>query len=212
MTDTPKIPEPHKGPAPRCPLCFAQFAREEVPSRRLRILNMIKEANVQYQAAKDSKNQDRIIKVKNWGEQLEVSLNAGAAEAFLCHFCKIAISCSDPFVGRWEEAYSKGEKITCPRCDYEMRFFCTATGYMQAKCPVKKCGAKMETAEPDRKKQDKELATLFDEHGREIALPGVDRPIASPSDLSAGQIGQAPDDPNVPQEVFVPLPPKEGTA
>jgi hypothetical protein len=200
-----KIPESHKGPSPRCPLCFAQFAREEMPLRRQHILKMIREANTKYQIAKDTKDELKIKLIRDWGEKLEESLKADAAEAFLCHFCKIAVSCNDPFVGKWEEAYSKGEKIFCPNCEHEMRFFCTSTGYMQAKCPVKKCQAKWESAEPDRRPEDREFHTILDEHGNKTVLPGVDRPIASPTDLSASQIGQAADNPNLPKEVFIPI-------
>lgn len=201
-----KILQPHRGKVPRCPLCFAEFAREESPLRRARILEMIKQANQAYQLAKNLRDEKRVAQAKAWGEELERSLNAGAAEAYMCRFCKIAISCNDPVIGRWEEVYTKGEKILCPRCDHEMRFFCTSTGYMQAKCPVRSCQTKMETSEPDRKKEDKELSALVDQHGRKVAIPGVDRPIATPEDPSAGQVGAAPDDPNVPKEVFIPMP------
>lgn len=94
-----------------------------------------------------------------------------------CHFDAIAIVETDPCVGRWEELYARGEKILCPACDHTMRYFCTSTGYMQAKCPKKKCRAKIENAQPDRKAG----VTFLNAQGDPVAPPtGVDRPIASP--------------------------------
>jgi len=62
-----------------------------------------------------------------------------------CHFDKIAIAADDPMLGKWESAMEKmgEEALRCPMpgCDTKMRFFCTSTGYMKAKCPVVKCGA-----------------------------------------------------------------------
>jgi hypothetical protein len=106
------------------------------------------------------------------------------APALFCHFCQIVIMANDPFVDRWEEAYSKGEKVYCPACEYrgdkqEMRFFATATGYVQFKCPRKKCQAKMESMAPDRKKDEK---LLLDKEGNPIQLPNVNKPIATPDD------------------------------
>lgn len=95
----------------------------------------------------------------------------------ICHFDKIGIAAGDPFVGRWDEAYAQGEKIMCPACDHEMRYFATSTGYMQAKCPKKKCQTKIENAAPDRQAGD---AVLLDRDGEIVAPAGVDRPIATP--------------------------------
>lgn len=66
--------------------------------------------------------------------------------------CLIRIDVNDPFVGRWDEALHNatgGEGIECPMakteraCKGKMRYFATGTGYMQAVCPEKKCGAKI---------------------------------------------------------------------
>ena len=93
-----------------------------------------------------------------------------------CDFDKIAVAANDPFVGRWDEEYAKGEKIFCPACDHEMRYFCSSTGAMVAVCPKKKCRTRVENLQPDRRKE----AKLLDKDGRDITPPGVDRPVASP--------------------------------
>ena len=170
---------------PRCPLCHAEFDRREIPTRKANILKMIAKANADFEEARSLKDVQKLKDATAWGEQLEASLKAGAAEAFLCHFCKISIGVNDPFVGRWDEAYAKGEKILCPACDHEMRFFCTSTGYMLAQCPVKKCRSRMELSAPDRKEGD---AKLYDAAGQEIAVVGVDRPIATPEAPAVTQV------------------------
>ena len=100
-----------------------------------------------------------------------------------CRFDKIAIAENDPFVGRWDEAL-KGEVIPCPACDYPMRYFATSTGYMQAKCPKKKCQAKVENSVPDRQKDD---TLIYDAKGNPLGLGGIDRPIATPEKLGTMQ-------------------------
>jgi hypothetical protein len=67
----------------------------------------------------------------------------------VCHNDRVAIAKSDPFVGKWEEGL-KGDKVPCPACDGPMRFFCTSTGYVKARCTAKGCGAEIASAQPDR--------------------------------------------------------------
>lgn len=69
---------------------------------------------------------------------------------YVCHTDKIGIRCDDPFVGKWEGAL-EGDKIPCPACNADMRFFCTSVGYFKAKCYKKGCGATLSTADPDKK-------------------------------------------------------------
>ncbi len=173
---------------PRCPLCFARFDRKVIPSREEGMKQMFAAARRRYQEAVTPQEKQ---KAKDHGELLEQAIKQGAAEAFFCHFCRISIMCNDPFVGQWEAAYAQGEKLLCPvpSCETEMRFFCTSTGYMLAQCPKKKCRSRMELSSPDRAKEDHEQ--LVDERGNPIALPGVNNPISTPSQLSIGQAGEA---------------------
>lgn len=178
-----KIPDAVKK-TPRCPLCHGMFDRrlDEMVKQRLEV--MFAEAIVKLKA---STNDKELSKSRRWCEMLEASIKGGGAEVFLCHFDKIGIACNDPMVGKWEEVYAKGEKILCPACDHEMRFFCTSTGFMLAKCPVKKCQAKMQLSQPDRRETASQTKTLFDADGRELALPNIDRAIATPDAPAIGQ-------------------------
>lgn len=194
MTDeTPKIPDPVKQ-TPRCPLCHGEFDRrlDEVKQETLKLI--LEEAITKYKDLVSLREDKKARKAYKWCETLEASIKAGAAEVFLCHFCRIGIACNDPFVGHWEEAYAKGEKIFCPACDHEMRFFCTSTGYMLAQCPVKTCRAKMELSSPDRKKDMANAPQLTDKDGNVIALPNVNGATSTPQQLSDAQAGAAPDD------------------
>jgi hypothetical protein len=128
------------------------------------------------------------------------------AEAFFCHFCKVAIMCNDPFVDRWDETYAKGEKLQCPACGTTMRFFCTSTGYMLAQCPVKRCQSRMELSAPDRGKQ--EAPRLFDASGDPIKLPSVNKAIATPEAPAVTQVMGDGRDPDLPAEVDFRLPSK----
>ena len=98
----------------------------------------------------------------------------GARRIFIyaCHTDKIAIACGDPFVGKWAGAM-KDETMPCPACNADMRFFCTSTGFMKAKCPKKGCGATLGTAQPDRKPG----VTTIPGAG---ANTGIDRPVLGP--------------------------------
>ncbi len=202
----PKIPDAIKT-TPRCPLCHAMFDRrlDEMVKQRLEV--MMAEAIV---ALKASTNDKELAKSKRWCELLDESIKGGAAEVFLCHHCKIGIACNDPFVGHWEEAYAKGEKIMCPACDHEMRFFCTSTGFVLAQCPVKKCRARMQISTPDRKAVDAKSTKLYDENGRELALPNIDRAISAPNDMSDAQIGGGGKEEGLPDVTT--LPPSVGHA
>ena len=231
-----KVPEAVKK-TPRCPLCHATFDRRFDPARQTELKKMFVDA---IRRCKTAANKTQERRARQWCELLEASIKSGAAEVFLCHFCKIGIATNDPMVGKWEEIYAQGEKILCPnpKCEaQEMRFFCTSTGYMQSACPKKGCGAKMELSEPDRsstrgflkvKEGDKSPASeaarqeleqaaakqLFDAHGNPIVLPNIDRPIATPQDPSIGQLGVAKDDLPA-SSPLIPLPPpesREGTA
>lgn len=71
--------------------------------------------------------------------------------AFVCDTDRIGLKTTDPYVGHWEQAHEKTGKIPCPMCNADMRYFCTSTGYMKAKCPKKSCGATVHTEEPDRR-------------------------------------------------------------
>lgn len=175
---TPKINK-----TPRCPLCHAMFERrlDEMVKQRLEV--MFAEAIVKLRA---STNDKELYQAKRWCELLEASIKGGAAEVFLCHFCKIGIACNDPMVGRWEEVYAKGEKLMCPACEHEMRYFCTSTGFMLAQCPVKKCRSRMQLSQPDRKAVAAETTKLYDPQGGEI-LPNIDRAIATPDAPAIGQ-------------------------
>lgn len=184
-----KIPEPVRKTI-RCPLCHADFARKFIPSRK-------EKAEVAFFKAMGH--------MPATPEELDyVDLMAWA---FMCHFCKIAIMCSDPCVGRWEEVYAKGEKILCPACDTEMRFFCTSTGFMLAQCPVKKCRARIETSAPDRKAGE---VQLLDKDGEPLDLPSIDRPIATPEQPAVGQVGGSGADPTLP--AVTTIVPTEGNA
>lgn len=126
-----------------------------------------------------------------------------------CHFDGIAIAANDPFVGRWDELYAiSGETMNCLGCDRKMRFFATATGYVQFRCPWKDCRAKIERTSPDRPTG----TVLVNDKGQEIDTTGIDRAIATPEAMgefqSAGE--EAPDKIEAP--TFVPLPPREGSA
>lgn len=178
-----KIPETLKK-TPRCPLCHAMFERrlDEMVKQRLEV--MFAEAIV---VLKASANEKELHRAKRWCEMLEASIKGGAAEVFLCHHCKIGIACNDPMVGNWEEVYAKGEKLMCPACDHEMRFFCTSTGFMLAQCPVKKCRSRMQLSQPDRKAVDASTTKLYDAQGNELALPNIDRAIATPDAPAIGQ-------------------------
>lgn len=186
---------------PRCPLCHADFDRRLDSVRQLDIKKMLDEAIAKYKTALDDKARAKALA---WCQKIEASLKEGAAEVFLCHFCKIGIGVNDPFVGRWEEAYAKGEKIFCPACDHEVRYFCTSTGFMLAQCPVKKCRSRMQLSQPDRKNDE---AT---------AIAGVDRAVASPDAPAIGQqgasgMGEAEGLPSE-TEIKVPLPEVGGHA
>lgn len=135
------------------------------------------------------------VMARNW-------IPSRKAEALLCHFCKITIMANDPFVNRWEEVYNKGEKMGCPACGHEMRFFCTATGYMQMKCPVKKCQTKCENSMPDRKEGE---TALVDKYGEPISLPSVDRAVATPEQPSVAQVSGGERDMNLPAEAEIKL-------
>ncbi len=200
----PKIPDPVKK-TPRCPLCHAMFERrlDEMVKQRLEVLTA--EALVMLKAVTNDKE---LSKARRWCELLEASIKSGAAEVFLCHHCKIGIACNDPMVGKWEEVYAKGEKILCPACDFEMRFFCTSTGFMLAQCPKKKCRARMQLSAPDRKKEEGEKV-LFDENGNPLVLPNVDRAIATPDNPSLGQVAGGEKDEALPGEVTIPLSPRD---
>lgn len=67
-------------------------------------------------------------------------------EVWACHYDKIAINVTDPFVGKWERAAK--EKIECPNCTRAMRLFFTMTGFVLAKCP--KCKTTIKESNPDR--------------------------------------------------------------
>lgn len=129
-------------------------------------------------------------------------------EFLFCHFDGIAIAASDPFVGRWEEFYAlSGDVMNCLACDHKMRFFGTSTGYVQFKCPKKKCQAKIERVAPDREAGTK----LVNRQGQEIDTTGIDRAISTPDDPATGQVvgEEAPD--KIEDPTFVPLP-REGNA
>jgi hypothetical protein len=65
----------------------------------------------------------------------------------VCHRDEIAIAVTDPLVGQWER---KAEVIPCPNCDTPMRVFFTSVGFMKAKCPNRKCGCSVKSANVDR--------------------------------------------------------------
>lgn len=96
---------------------------------------------------------------------------------YVCHTDKVGIACADPFVGRWDEGL-KGDKIECPACNADMRFFCTSTGYVKAKCPKPKCGATLGTASPDRKPG----TTII----KGADADKIDRPIVTPDTPAEG--------------------------
>lgn len=191
---------------PRCPLCHAMFDRKLDEHKHLHMQEMLREA---IDKVKIAENPKELKKAREWGEMLEASIKAGAAEVFLCHHCKIGVACNDPFVGRWEEAYAKGEKIMCPACDHEMRYFCTSTGFMLAQCPVKDCRARMQLSSPDRTKEAPKQ--LFDDKGVEIALPNVAGAVATPEDMSDAQIGGGGKDATLPDSTTIKMP-KVGNA
>ena len=66
--------------------------------------------------------------------------------AFVCHRDQIAIRVSDPLVGKW---HLKKEKIACPNCQDDMRYFFTSTGYKKAVCVRKGCQMALVEHEPD---------------------------------------------------------------
>lgn len=101
---------------------------------------------------------------------------------FACHFCKVAIAETDPFVGRWEELTVQGT-APCPNCDTTMRAFWTSTGYKQLRCPKKNCQARIESSSPDRKADTQ----LFGADGEPLQARGIDRPITTPDDLGPTQ-------------------------
>lgn len=72
---------------------------------------------------------------------------------YACDTDLIAIAVDDPFVGKWDAAAEKAGIVECPACNANMKFFCTSTGFMKSKCPKKKCGCTMSTAEPERNKE-----------------------------------------------------------
>lgn len=126
-----------------------------------------------------------------------------------CHFDAIAVAANDPFVGRWDEFYAlSGDEMKCLGCDTKMRFFATSTGYVQFRCPAKKCRAKIERTAPDRETGVK----LVNDKGQEIDTTGIDRAIATPDAPTDMQVAgeEAPDKIEAP--TFVPLPPREGRA
>ncbi len=181
----PRIPDPVKK-TPRCPLCHAHFVRERNEAKVQHLEQMVAEAVERCKTCDRENDKRGLRKAKRWLEILSASIKAGAADIFACHFCKIGIACNDPFVGRWEEAYAKGEKIFCPACEHEMRFFCTSTGFMLAACPVKKCQSRMQLSAPDRQAGG---AAIADAQGNAIALPNIDRAISTPEDMTDGQVG-----------------------
>ena len=205
-----KIPDTVKK-TPRCPLCHALFERRHNEMVQQRLDVMLAEAIVNLKA---STNDKELAKAKRWCELLDVSIKGGAAEVFLCNFCKIGIACNDPMVGHWEEVYAKGEKIFCPACDHEMRFFCTSTGFMLAQCPVKTCRSRMQLSAPDRKVNEAsagQVQKLYDPQGNELALPNIDRAIATPDAPALGQVGGNTKDASLPDETTIYLP-KAGNA
>lgn len=195
-----KIPDAPKQ-TPRCPLCHATFDRKFDPQRQANLDEMLKDAINKFKLAEDDKLR---AKARRWCEVLEASIKGGACEVFLCHFCKTGIGANDPMVGKWEEVYAKGEKIFCPACEHEMRFFCTSTGFMLAQCPVKACRSRMQLSAPDRQATSDQK--LYDSAGNEIALPNIDRAIATPENPAIGQVGGAGADAALPGEVTLPLP------
>lgn len=205
MIDT-RIPDAPKK-APRCPLCYATFDRrlDEMVKQRLEVV--FAEAIVNFKA---STNDKELARAKEWCEILDASMKGGAAEVFVCHYCKIGIACNDPMVDRWEEVYAKGEKIPCPACDHEMRFFSTSTGFMLAQCPVKVCRSRMQLSQPDRRLEPD--ARLFDDRGNAIAMPNIDRAVATPSNPAVGQVGGDGADKLLPAETTISLPPTGGHA
>lgn len=202
-----KIPDAVKK-TPRCPLCHGTFDRRLDEMVKQRLEQMFAEAIVKLKAVANDKE---LAKARKWCEMLEPSMKGGAAEVFLCHACKIGIACNDPMVGNWEEVYAKGEKIFCPACDHEMRFFCTATGFMLAQCPVKVCRSRMQLSAPDRKNLDAVTTKLYDQQGNELALPNIDGAIATPDAPALGQVGGNTKDPSLPDETTIYLP-KAGNA
>ncbi len=192
---------------PRCPLCHATFERQlnEMVKQRLEVMFAEAIANLRV-----SLNDKELMKAKRWCEILDAFIKGGAAEVFLCHHCKIGIACNDPMVGNWEAVYAQGEKILCPACDHEMRYFCTSTGFMLAQCPVKKCRSRMQLSAPDRK-APVEGERLFDAQGNELLLPNIDRAIATPDAPAVGQVGGDGAADGLPDVTTIQIP-KEGHA
>lgn len=187
-----KIPEALKK-APRCPLCYAVFAEPIIPARIQNYLLCAK-CDTAMRLEKTEPNNCPTCNQRR-------TYHTTDGKAFMCYFCKIAIMANDPMVGQWERVYAQGEKIFCPNCDHEMRFFCTSTGYVQMKCPMRKCQAKMETTLPDRKEGE---TALFDDTGAIIAPLGIDRPVATPDAPAISQVGGSGKDENLPDEIVIP--------
>lgn len=82
-------------------------------------------------------------------DRVRSSMKKRKVYVLVCHRDKIACLENDPFVGKWESAL-KGEKIPCPGCNADMRFFCTALPYVKAKCPKKGCGATITSVSPNK--------------------------------------------------------------
>ena len=195
-----KIPKAAKK-TPRCPLCHAMFAEQVIKSR-------VAEFSVCDCGATPLKP-DALAVCETCKKTRTRHKTDG--RAFFCHFCRITVMANDPFVGRWEEAYAMGEQVFCPsgkHPDQVMRFFATATGYVQFKCPRKDCQAKMETKQPDRREGEE---ALYDAKGERIALPGVNGAVATPENPSIAQVAgsggeKAAGLPDV-TDITVPLPP-----
>ena len=90
---------------------------------------------------------------------------------FACNHCMISTWIRDIMIGHYDEY----EKVPCPICgEKDMRFFCRAEpgyfkddkqrAYVQWKCP--KCGAKVESHDPDVHKRAIELKELRDKYGK----------------------------------------------
>lgn len=201
-----RIPENVKT-TPRCPLCHAMFDRrlDDMVKQRLEV--MIAEAIVMLKA---STNDKELSKNRRWCEMLEASIKGGAAEVFLCHHCKIGIACNDPFVDKWEAAYVAAGKETCSHCGTEMRFFCTSTGCGILDCPLKSCRSRIKRWLPDRLDAPVSGQLLFDDKGVPIALPNIDRAVATPDQMSDAQVGGLGKAEGLPDVTTIA--PKEGNA
>lgn len=101
----------------------------------------------------------------------------------VCHTDKVGILEMDPHVGQWEAALV-GNKIACPACDTDMRFFCTSAPFVKAKCPKKDCGATITSVSP-KKELGLTLIPTTAKDGEGKAVGGVLAPGASKDALGA---------------------------